>query len=29
LLFEEVAKTLDDPTAENIKAELVELLGCV
>jgi RNA polymerase sigma-70 factor (ECF subfamily) len=29
LLFEQVAATLDDPTPEEIKAELSELLGCV
>ncbi len=29
LLFEQVSATLDDPTPENIKAELSELLGCV
>jgi len=29
LLFEQVAITLDDPTPEEIKAELKELLGCV
>ena len=29
VVFEQVAMTLDDPTPENIKAELVELLACV
>jgi len=29
LLFEQVSLTLDDPTPEEIKAELTELLGCV
>ncbi len=29
LLFEQVADTLDEPTEENVKAELSELLGCV
>jgi RNA polymerase sigma-70 factor (ECF subfamily) len=29
LLFEEVAATLDEPTEEEIKAELAELVGCV
>ncbi len=29
LLFEQVAMTLDDPTPENIKDELKELMGCV
>lgn len=29
LLFQQVAETLDDPTPEEIKAELMELLGCV
>lgn len=29
LLFEQVAATLDNPTPEEIKAELAELLGCV
>lgn len=29
LLFEQVAQTLDDPSPEEIKGELSELLGCV
>lgn len=29
LLFEQVALTLDNPTTEEIKSELAELLGCV
>lgn len=29
LLLEQVAETLEDPTPEQIKAELTELLGCV
>lgn len=29
ILFEEVAATLENPTEEDIKAELAELLGCV
>ena len=29
LLFEQVAMTLDEPTPEEIKGELAELLGCV
>lgn len=29
LLFEQVAMTLDEPTSEDIKGELSELLGCV
>lgn len=29
LLFEQVARTLDDPTPDDIKGELAELLGCV
>jgi DNA-directed RNA polymerase specialized sigma24 family protein len=29
LLFEQVALTLDDPTPDEIKGELTELLGCV
>lgn len=29
LIFEQVAMTLDEPTTEDIKAELSELLGCV
>ncbi len=29
LLLQQVACTLDDPTSDNIKAELAELIGCV
>ncbi|HRQ87925.1 MAG TPA: RNA polymerase subunit sigma-24 [Bacteroidia bacterium] len=29
LLMRQVAATLDDPTSDNIKAELAELIGCV
>jgi RNA polymerase sigma-70 factor (ECF subfamily) len=29
ILFEQVAATLDDPTPDNIRSELSELLGCV
>ncbi len=29
LLMRQVASTLDDPTSDNIKAELSELIGCV